>query len=540
MQRTALLTLSLILTSAVFAQTENASEVLKMKRAPVPGGEVEYVIRGQGEPVLFIHGAHIAESFLPLMDEASLADYRLIRYHRRGYAGSTAAVGPPADYIKRAAADARALLKHVGLERAHIVGHSSGALIALQLALDAPGAVESLALLEPALVRVPSGQAHGEDLAPAIERYHGGDPVGAVDRFMIEVAGPRWRSATARMIPGGPEQAEQDAATFFELELPAVGAWEFDADKAAAFSRPVLFILGSESIPMLKEGRDLVHTWFARTENLDVPGVNHALQMQDPQSVAAGLADFWARHRATATGNSACSTWEISSGCSEGSFLQINGISLYYEVHGEGEPLLMLHGGGGSAEHFNPMLPELSERFQVITPDTRAQGRSTDTDEALSYRQFADDMVALLDSLGIASAYVGGWSDGAAIAIHIAMHHPERVRALLLTAVDLSSEALTETFLEESKQWNLPEKLSTFWFQTRTTPTTEELAAIRTPTLFVIGEEEQYIKPAHLAWQYESIPQSEVVWIPEADHMLVLENPDEVNEAFISFIAKHR
>ena len=60
------------------------------------------------------------------------------------------------------------------------------------------------------------------------------------------------------------------------------------------------------------------------------------------------------------------------------------------------------------------------------------------------------------------------------------MHHPERVRALLLTAVDLSPEALTETFHEESKQWNVPEKLSTFWFRSRITPTTEELAAVRT------------------------------------------------------------
>ena len=79
-------------------------------------------------------------------------------------------------------------------------------------------------------------------------------------------------------------------------------------------------------------------------------------------------------------------------------------------MRGEGEPLLLLHGGGGSAEHFNAMLPELSELYQIITPDTRAQGRSSDTDEPMSYRQFADDMVTLLDSLGIASAYV---ADGA-------------------------------------------------------------------------------------------------------------------------------
>lgn len=201
---------------------------------------------------------------------------------------------------------------------------------------------------------------------------------------------------------------------------------------------------------------------------------------------------------------------------------------------------MLLHGGGGSAEHFNPMIPELAKHFRVITPDSHAQGRSTDTDEPLSYRQMVEDMIGLLDSLGIDSAYVGGWSDGAALAIYTAIYHPERVRALLLTAVDLSSEALTEVFREDAKEWKLPEKLETLWYETRVSPTEEELAGIRAPTLFVIGEKEQYIKLDHIAWQYNSIPGAEVVWIPDADHFLVLNKPDEVSQAFLSFVNKHR
>jgi pimeloyl-ACP methyl ester carboxylesterase len=69
-----------------------------------------------------------------------------------------------------------------------------------------------------------------------------------------------------------------------------------------------------------------------------------------------------------------------------GQYLALNGISLSYEVHGVGEPLLLLHGGGGSAAHFERMLPELTQHFQVITPDSRAQGRSTDSEQPLSYR----------------------------------------------------------------------------------------------------------------------------------------------------------
>ena len=220
-----------------------------------------------------------------------------------------------------------------------------------------------------------------------------------------------------------------------------------------------------------------------------------------------------------------------------GSVLEINGIQLYYKIHGHGEPLLLLHGGGGSAEHFEHMLPELARHFQVLTPDSRAQGRSTDTSQPLSYRQMVEDMIGLLDALGIDTAYVGGWSDGAAIAMHIAIYYPERVRALLLTPVDLSAEALTDEFWKESEQWELPEKLVTWW-QTRVSPTEEELQGIRAPTLIVAGENEQFIKREYFVRWQEVIPNAETVWIADTDHFLVINKPDQVNQAIISFLKK--
>jgi hypothetical protein len=96
MHRTVILTigLCLLLASAGWAQAEENADTPKMKRAPVIAGELEYEVRGDGEPVLFIHGGFIAGSFLPLMDQTSLASYRLIRYHRRGYVGSIKHDGP--------------------------------------------------------------------------------------------------------------------------------------------------------------------------------------------------------------------------------------------------------------------------------------------------------------------------------------------------------------------------------------------------------------------------------------------------------------
>jgi pimeloyl-ACP methyl ester carboxylesterase len=117
-----------------------------MERARVNGIELEYEIIGSGEPVLLIHGSHVAGSFKPLLAQPALTDeYTLIRYHRRGHLDSSPATGPVS--IEQQAADARALLEYLHAQPAHVVGHSYGGAIAMQLALDAPESVHSLALL---------------------------------------------------------------------------------------------------------------------------------------------------------------------------------------------------------------------------------------------------------------------------------------------------------------------------------------------------------------------------------------------------------
>ena len=125
-----------------------------MESVNVNGVELEYEVRGAGEPVLLIDML-IADCFVPLLAEPALADrYQLIRYHKRGWVGSTHT--PPPVSIADHAADAAALLEQLGVRRAHIAGHSTGASIAAQLALDHPEKVHTLALLEPTLVSLPS------------------------------------------------------------------------------------------------------------------------------------------------------------------------------------------------------------------------------------------------------------------------------------------------------------------------------------------------------------------------------------------------
>ena len=255
---------------------------------------LEYESYGKGEAVLLIHGSHVADAFLPLVRETALADrYHLIRYRRRGFAGSDPHSGPFS--IEEQAQDALALLKHLGLERAHVVGHSYGGVTAVQLALDAPRFVHSLVLLEPPLMTAEGTADFFETAAPLREAYRSGDVRQAVDSFLGMVCGPDWRTEVAKTVPGGPEQAENDAATFFEVEFPALEKWVFDSERASRISQPVLFVVGSESGPLFEEPLRLFRASVPQTEEAFLPGLNHLLQMRNPRLVGEAIADFLAR-----------------------------------------------------------------------------------------------------------------------------------------------------------------------------------------------------------------------------------------------------
>jgi pimeloyl-ACP methyl ester carboxylesterase len=262
-----------------------------MSRAPLDGVELEYEVRGSGDPVLFVHGGLCAAWFRDLLRRPELAAHRLIGYHRAGYAGSGGVDGPLD--LRGQAEHGASLLRHLDVARAHVVGHSSGAAIALQLALDHPGLVRSLALLETALLAVPSGPFAGE----AIGRYRSGDPAGAVDVWLRGVAGPGYRATLDRVLPGAFDQAVADAGTFFGQELPAVRGWTFGPDDAARVRQPVLAVLGGGSAavsPVFEERHRLLLAWLPDARPFVLPGATHLLHVHDPAGMAAALAGFFA------------------------------------------------------------------------------------------------------------------------------------------------------------------------------------------------------------------------------------------------------
>ena len=268
-----------------------------MNRAEVNGVELEYEVRGAGEPVLLIDML-IADCFVPLLPEPALAHrYQLIRYHKRGWVGSTHT--PPPVSIAEHAADAAALLDHLGVRRAHIAGHSTGASIGAQLALDHPEKVHTLTLLEPTLVSLPLGGPFLRAAGPVFEAYGSGDHSGAFAMFMAAASGLDWETCRALLeerIPGVVTQSIKDADTFFGIELPAVTEWTFGPEQAAAIRRPVLSVIGAETQPLWLEIAEFLRSSIPQVEELKVDGVGHLLHIQRPEPVARGMAEFLKRN----------------------------------------------------------------------------------------------------------------------------------------------------------------------------------------------------------------------------------------------------
>jgi pimeloyl-ACP methyl ester carboxylesterase len=253
----------------------------------------------------------------------------------------------------------------------------------------------------------------------------------------------------------------------------------------------------------------------------------------------------------------------------------VDGISMYYAIYGaiyrRGTPLLLIHGGLSSSDVWAAEIPLLAKRHEVIVADSRGQGRSTQTNERLTYTLMADDYVALLDYLHLDKVAVVGWSDGANIGLDLAIHHPGRLTALFAQAGNASPDGLVglseprsrlHSFLAEVKgrlvailenvgtrvaeRFGRPPSASDrsaalqkeFFELWATEPhySQQQLASISVRTAIVIGDHEDVIRLDHTEYLARTIPGAQLIILHHVGHAAVLQDPVGYGHAVLDFM----
>jgi len=232
-----------------------------------------------------------------------------------------------------------------------------------------------------------------------------------------------------------------------------------------------------------------------------------------------------------------------------GAYLKLKDASLYYEIYGKGEPLLLLHGNNQSINNYTAQIPILAKTFQVIAVDTRGQGQSTDESKGpLTYEQFAADMKQLLDALHITKANILGWSDGGNTGLIMAIKYPDYVKRLAVTGAVLNSstDAIDAKVLEIISQRlkDLKDDTDKFSLQQKRLLTllldephisVESLKSVKAPTLVMAGDKD-IVKETHTRLIAESIPNSKLIIFPDATHDVPKDKTMEFNDVIRSFL----
>jgi pimeloyl-ACP methyl ester carboxylesterase len=233
---------------------------------------------------------------VPVIEQTGIAEnFQIVHYRRRGYAGSSRA--PAGMTMQGWAGDCIALLNHLGIASAHVAGHSFGAGIALQMAIDAPGRVRKLALLEPPLGSlVPSGEQFTEWMAPVREIYDSGDKTAATDMILAGTYGQDYRRFTDCALPAGAfDRAVSDIDTFFQVELGAMQHWNITAEDLKDIRQPVLSMRGSDTLPVFFEVADLLRQWIPEIDTVSIPRASQDLPGRNPAAVATALVEFFTK-----------------------------------------------------------------------------------------------------------------------------------------------------------------------------------------------------------------------------------------------------
>jgi pimeloyl-ACP methyl ester carboxylesterase len=226
----------------------------------------------------------------------------------------------------------------------------------------------------------------------------------------------------------------------------------------------------------------------------------------------------------------------------------VNGIQIWYAEYGQGEPVILLHGGLANANYWGNQVPQLAKSYRVIVMDSRGHGRSSRDNRPFGYDLMASDVLALMDYLQIGNAAIVGWSDGAILGLDIAIRHPEHITKLFAFAANSDPSGVKEVgkspvfneFIARAKTEYeqlspTPEAYDSFLEQitgmwaAEPNFTAEELRAIKIPVLIVDADHDEAIKRENTEFMGREIPNAGLLLLPGVSHFALLQDPEQFN-----------
>jgi pimeloyl-ACP methyl ester carboxylesterase len=236
-------------------------------------------------------------------------------------------------------------------------------------------------------------------------------------------------------------------------------------------------------------------------------------------------------------------------------YVQLGAVKTWYDEHGEGEPLVLMHGGLVDARFFEPNLAALSRRFHVYTPERRGHGHTLDVDGPITYQLMADDTIAFLDEVVGRPADLVGHSDGAFVAMLVAIQRPELVNRLVMISggYDKSGEAMPEMEFDVDQvvqflgpdygevspdgEAHFPVVAAKIGEMMKTEPHLDvaELAKVRQRSLVMFSDDD-LMTLTHAVDMYDALPNAELAVVPGTSHFLTQEKPDLVNAIVLDFL----
>jgi pimeloyl-ACP methyl ester carboxylesterase len=237
-------------------------------------------------------------------------------------------------------------------------------------------------------------------------------------------------------------------------------------------------------------------------------------------------------------------------------YAPVNGIKIWYAEFGQGEPVILLHGGLANSNYWGDQVPVLAKHYRVIVMDSRGHGRSTRNEQPYGYDLMASDVIALMDYLKIEKAAIVGWSDGAILGLDIAINHPERLTKLFAFAAnsdpsgvkDIAQSAVFNAYIaraekEYEKLSATPNEYKSFLDQiskmwaTQPNWTADQLKSIKVPTWIVDADHDEAIKRENTLFMADNIPGAGLLLQPQVSHFSFLQDPQQFNADVLRFLA---